>query len=84
MGGKAQKSHGVKSGLYDTYSNGVPPILVSASISTFQSCDTDAPPRLLRHPKKGYFKIIVTKTLTMVRGIKITPLLRYTHHYNLA
>jgi len=25
----------------------------------------------------------VTETLTTVRGIKITPLLRYPHHYNL-
>jgi hypothetical protein len=39
---------------------------------------------LLRHPEKGSFKTIVTQTLTTVRGMKITPLLRYLHHYNLA
>jgi len=38
---------------------------------------------LLRHPKKGSFKTAVTQTLTTVRGMKITPLLCYTHHYNL-
>jgi len=26
----------------------------------------------------------ITQTLTMVRGMKIMPLLRYTHHYNMA
>jgi hypothetical protein len=33
---------------------------VSASIATFQSRNADAPLRLLRHPKKGSFKTIVT------------------------
>jgi len=28
--------------------------------------------------------VTVTQTLTTVRGMKITPLLRYPHHYNLA
>jgi hypothetical protein len=35
-------------------------------------------------PKKGYIKTIITQTLTTARGMKITPLLRYPHHYNLA
>jgi hypothetical protein len=39
---------------------------------------------LLHHPKMGSFKTTVTKTLMMVRGMKITPLLRYPNHYNLA
>jgi hypothetical protein len=39
-------------------------------------------PSLLRHPKNGSFKMTVT--LTTVRGMTITPLLRYTHHNNLA
>jgi hypothetical protein len=34
-------------------------------------------PSLLRHPKKGSFKTTVTDTLTTVRRMKITPLLRY-------
>jgi hypothetical protein len=54
-GSKAQKSDGARSGLSGGCFNGVPPISVSASIATFQSNNTDAPPRLLRHPKKGYF-----------------------------
>jgi hypothetical protein len=41
-------------------------------------------PSLLRHPKNGSFKTTVTQTLTTVRGMKITPLLRYPHHHNLA
>jgi hypothetical protein len=40
MVGKAQKSHGARSGLY-----GVPPMSVSASIATFQSRNADAPLR---------------------------------------
>jgi hypothetical protein len=60
MVGKAQKSHGTRSGLYDGYSNGVPPISVSASIATFQSRNADAPLRLIRHPKKGSFKTTLT------------------------
>jgi hypothetical protein len=40
-------------------SNGVPPISVSASITTFQSRNADAPLRLLRHPNKGSFKTTV-------------------------
>jgi len=28
--------------------------------------------------------MILTRPLTTVRGMKITPLLRYPHHYNLA
>jgi hypothetical protein len=61
MGEKAQKSHGTRSGLYGGCSNGVPPISVITSIATFQSRNADAPPRLLRHPKKkGYFKTTVT------------------------
>jgi len=39
---------------------------------------------LLRHPKKGSFKMTVTQILMTVRGIKITQLLRYPHQYNLA
>jgi hypothetical protein len=60
MVGKAQKSHGTRSGLYGGYFNGVPPISVSAFIATFQSHNADAPLRLLRHPKKGLFKTTVT------------------------
>jgi hypothetical protein len=60
MVGKAQKSHGVISGLYGGCSNGVPPISVSASTATFQSRNADAPLRLLRHPKMGSFKMTVT------------------------
>jgi hypothetical protein len=60
MDGKAQKSHGARSGLYDGCSDGVPPISVIASIATFQSRNADAPLRLLRHPKKGSFKTVVT------------------------
>jgi hypothetical protein len=55
---KAQKSHGTRSGLYVGY--GVPPISVNTSIATFQSRNADVPLRLLRHPKKGYFKTTVT------------------------
>jgi hypothetical protein len=84
MVAKAQKSHGARSGLYGGCSNAVPPISVSASIAIFQSRYADAPLRMLRHPKKGSLKTIVTQTLTTVRGMKITPLLRYPHHYNLA
>jgi hypothetical protein len=60
MVGKAQKSHEPRSGLYGRCSNGVPSISVNASIATFQSRNADAPPRLLRHPKKGSFKTTVT------------------------
>jgi hypothetical protein len=62
MVGQAQKSHGARSGLYGGCTNGVPPISVSAFIATFQSRKTDAPLRLLRHPKKGSFKTTVTLT----------------------
>jgi hypothetical protein len=57
--GKAQKSHGARSELYDGCCNGVLPNSVRASIVTFLSCNADAPLRLLRHPKKGFFKTIV-------------------------
>jgi hypothetical protein len=60
MVGKAQKSHGTRSGLYGGCSNGVPPISVSASIATFQSRISDAPLGLHRHPKKSSFKTTVT------------------------
>jgi hypothetical protein len=53
MVGKAQKSHGARSVLYNICYNGVPPISVSASIATLQLRNADAPQRLLRHPKKG-------------------------------
>jgi hypothetical protein len=39
MVGKAQNSHGARSGLYGGCSNGVPPISMSASIAVF-SCAT--------------------------------------------
>jgi hypothetical protein len=84
MVGKAQKSHGTRSELYGGRSNGVPPISVSASIATLAACGLALSWRLLRHPKKGSFKTTVTHTLTMVRGMKIAPLLRYPHRYNLA
>jgi hypothetical protein len=57
---KAQKSQGARSELYGGCSNGIPPISVGASIATFQSRNADAPLRLLRHPKKGSFKMTVT------------------------
>jgi hypothetical protein len=38
MIGKAQKSHGARSGLYGGCPNGVPPISVSASIATSAVC----------------------------------------------
>jgi hypothetical protein len=56
MVGKAQKSHEARSGLYGGCSDGVPPISVSASIATFQSCNADAPLRLLRHLKRVLYK----------------------------
>jgi hypothetical protein len=52
---KPQKSHGARSGLYGGCSNGV-----SASIATLQSRNADSPLRLLRHSKKGSFKMTVT------------------------
>jgi hypothetical protein len=84
MVGKAQKSHGARSGQYGGCSDGVPPISVSAFIATLAVCGQRLSWRLLRHPKKGSFKTTVTPTLTTVRGMKSTPLLRYPHHYNLA
>jgi len=36
---------------------------------------------LLRLPKNGSFRTTVAQTLTTVRGMKITPLLPYPHHY---
>jgi hypothetical protein len=57
---KPRNCMGARSGLYCGCSNGVPPISVSASIATFQSCNADAPLRLLRHPKKRSFKTTVT------------------------
>jgi hypothetical protein len=74
---KAQIFHGARFGLYGGCSNGVPPISVSTSIATFQSRNADAPLRMLRHPRNGSFKTTVTQTLTTVREMKITPLLRY-------
>jgi hypothetical protein len=38
MAGKAQKSHGVRSGLYGGCSNRVPPMSVGASIATLAVC----------------------------------------------
>jgi len=83
MVGKAQKLHGLRSGLYIGCSNGVPPISLSASIATLAVCGLALSWRLLRHPKKGSFKMTVTQTLMTVRGMKIMPLLHYCHH-NLA
>jgi hypothetical protein len=60
MVGKAQKSHGAKSGLYGGCCNGIPPISMSASIATSQSSNADPLLRLFRHPKKGSFKTTVT------------------------
>jgi hypothetical protein len=60
MVGKAQKRHGARSGLYGGSSTGVPPMSVSISIATFQSCNADAPLRLLRNPKKGSIKTTAT------------------------
>jgi hypothetical protein len=47
---------------------------------TFQMTLVVAPPS---QKKGGSFKMTVTQTLTTVRGMKITPLLRYPHQYNL-
>jgi hypothetical protein len=60
MVGKAQKSHGARSGLYDGCSDRVPPSSVSSSIGTFQSRNADAPLRLFRHRKKVSIKTTVT------------------------
>jgi hypothetical protein len=49
-----------RSGLYGGYSNGVPQISMSTSITSFQSRNADAPLRLLRHSKKSSFKTTVT------------------------
>jgi hypothetical protein len=57
---KAQKSHGARSGLYGGCSNGVPLVLVTAFIATFQLHNANTPLRLLHHPKKGSFKMTVT------------------------
>jgi hypothetical protein len=84
MVAKAQKSHGARSGLYGGCSNGIPPISVSASIATLVVRGLALSWRLLRHPKKGSFKTTVTRTIRTVRGMKITPLLRHPHHYNLS
>jgi hypothetical protein len=45
MVGKAQKLHGVGSGLYGGCSNEVSPIWVKATIATFQQRNADAPLR---------------------------------------
>jgi hypothetical protein len=60
MAGKGHKSHRARSGLYGG-SNGVSLISVSPSIATFQSRNSDAPLRLLRHPKNVSFKTTVTR-----------------------
>jgi hypothetical protein len=76
MVGKAQKSHGARSGLYGGCSNGDSPISLSASIATFQSRNADAPLRLLCHPKKGSFKTIMTpfsrSGWSLVRSVSFT------------
>jgi hypothetical protein len=71
MVGKAQKSYVSRSGLYGRCSNGVPPISVGTSIATFQSCNADAPLRLLRRPKKGTFKRTVTPFSRIGWGVVI-------------
>jgi hypothetical protein len=63
MVGKTPKSHGARSELYGGCSNRVPPISVSAYISTFQSRNADAPLRLIRHPKKSSLKTTVNSVL---------------------
>jgi hypothetical protein len=87
MVGKAQNSHGARYGLHrpDRWLIGFLIHFFQAE-HKIQSRNTDAPLReyLLRHPKKGSFKTIVIHTLTTVKGIRITPLLRYPHRYNLA
>jgi hypothetical protein len=85
--GKAQKSHGSRSGLH-RLNERIAGFLIHffKAEHRIQSRNADAPLRkyLLRRPKKGSFKTTVTQTLTTVRGLKITPLLGYLHHYNLA
>jgi hypothetical protein len=50
---------GARSGLHGGCSNVVPLISVGAAIATFQSRNAVTPLRLLRQPKKGYFKTTV-------------------------
>jgi hypothetical protein len=45
MVGKAQKSHGARSGLYGGCSNGVPPIHSFQAEHRIQSCNADSPLR---------------------------------------
>jgi hypothetical protein len=84
---KAQKLHWARSGLHrlDGWVVGFLIHFFQAE-HRIQSRNADAPLMkwLLRHPKKGSFKTTVTQTLTTVRGMKITPLLHYLHHCNLA
>jgi hypothetical protein len=60
---KAQKLPGSRSGLYGRCSDGVPLILMSASIATFHLHNADAPLSLLLHPKMGSFKTTITRFL---------------------
>jgi hypothetical protein len=88
MVGKSQKSNGARSVLYGECSNGFPPIHFFQAEHRIQSRNADAPLRkcLVAPPSwKGFFfKTTVIQTLTAARGMKITPLLLYPHHYNLA
>jgi hypothetical protein len=59
----------------------VPPLASDALLTMLHKL-FKLPTLLLRHPKKG--SSTVTQTLTTVRGMKITPLLCYPHHYNVA
>jgi hypothetical protein len=87
MVGKAQKSHRVRSGLCRLHGRVIGfPIHFFKAEHKIQSRNADAPLRklLLCHLKKVSLKITVTQTLMVVRRMKIMPLLRYSHHYNLA
>jgi hypothetical protein len=78
MVGKARKSQGARSGLH-RLDGWVVGFLIHffQTEHRIQSRNADAPPRkyLLPHPKNSSFQ--TTITLTTVRGMKITPLLRY-------
>jgi hypothetical protein len=42
------------------------------------------PHKVATRSNEASFKTTVTQNVTMFRGMKITPLLRYPYHYNLA
>jgi hypothetical protein len=81
---KPRNRMGVRSGLYGDVLMGFHPSRWAHPLPLYPHCGLALSWRLLRRPKKGSFEKTVTQTLTTVRGMKITPLLRYPHHCNLA